>query len=84
MHDTMRPVEVRILKALHGVEGPIGETDLRNRMRNRSPSCVSLHLQRLENKGLLQERRPYQHKSIRLTAAGHLAAAVIAAKEEAA
>jgi hypothetical protein len=85
MHDIMRPVEVKILQALHGVEEPIGEGNLRKRMSNRSPSCVSLHLTRLENKGLIEERRPYQHKAIRLTPAGHLAAmaAVAAAKEAA-
>ena len=86
MHDIMRPTEVRILQALYGLEEHIGEGVLRKRLRNSThASSVNLHLQRLENKGLIEERRPYQHKAIRLTPAGHLAAlaAVAAAKEAA-
>ena len=80
MQDNMRPLEIRILKTLIGVEKPIGGKDLMERLDYRSPTNVGFHLERLENKGFIAPRRPYQRQAIILTEAGKAAAAAFARK----
>jgi DNA-binding MarR family transcriptional regulator len=83
MQDRMRLMEVKILKALDGVEEPIAGADLLRRMHYGGHSTVSFYLQKLEYRGLVAPRHPYQHRSIVLTPAGRAAAAALAAKEAA-
>jgi DNA-binding MarR family transcriptional regulator len=90
MQDDLRSVENRILKTLASVEKPISGKVLMELLDTRSPTSVGINLERLENKGFVAPRRPYQRQAIVLTetgkaaAAALIAAAALAARKEAA
>ena len=72
------------MKTLVGIEKPIGGKVLMDLLNYRSPTNVGFHLERLENKGFVAPRRPYQRQAIILTEAGRAAAAALFAAKEAA
>jgi len=79
----LQPREIEILKILADSPEPIGVLDLSVRLHYFSNDRTRIHLQRLENWGLIHERRPYQRKSVQLTEKGKAKAAEVLAADQA-
>ena len=79
MQDDLGTMETRILRSLVGVEKPISGKVLMELLDCRSPTSVGINLERLENKGFVAPRRPYQRQAITLTETGRAAAAALIA-----
>ena len=81
MKNDLNPREEQILAELKDDAEATSVTNLAARINYFTSDRLRVHLQRLENRGLICERRPYQQKSVRLTEAGRAAAAAITARK---
>jgi DNA-binding MarR family transcriptional regulator len=84
MKSDLNTREEQILTELKNDQESISVTNLAARINYFTSDRLRVHLQRLENRGLICERLPYQQKSVRLTEKGKAMAAALAAEKEAA